>query len=100
MTKAELIDAISGSKTTPADISKKAVQSIVDEAFAQIKKEVKKTGRFSVPGFGTFNKKKRKARNGRNPRTGDVIKIKASTTVGFRPAQGLKDYISGKKVAK
>ncbi len=100
MTKAELINAIAGAKTTPADLSKKAVQSVVDEAFAQIKKEVKKTGRFSVPGFGTFNKKKRKARTGRNPQTGEAIKIKAQTTVAFRPAQGLKDYVSGKRIKK
>jgi len=96
MTKAELIDAITSSKKT-GEVSKKAVQSVLDEAFLQIRKEVKKTGRFSVPGFGTFNKKKRKSRSGRNPQTGEKIKIKAQTTVSFRPAQGLKDYISGKK---
>jgi DNA-binding protein HU-beta len=100
MTKAELIEAIAGSKETPADLSKKAIESIVDETFAQMKKVVKKEGRVSFPGFGTFNKKKRKARNGRNPQTGEKIKIKAQTTVTFRPAQGLKDYISGKKVKK
>ncbi|MBN2715790.1 MAG: HU family DNA-binding protein [Deltaproteobacteria bacterium] len=95
MTKAELIDAVAGSKDVPADLSKKAVQAVIDETFAQMKKVVKKDGRFSFPGFGTFNKKKRKARTGRNPQTGEKIKIKAQTTVSFRPAQGLKDFIAG-----
>ena len=95
MTKAELIEAVAKGKSVPEDLSKKAVQAIIDETFDQMKKVVKKEGRFSYPGFGTFNKKKRKARTGRNPQTGEKIKIKAQTTVGFRPAQGLKDFIPG-----
>ncbi len=95
MTKAELIDAVASAKDVPSDLSKKAVQAVIDETFTQMKKVVKKDGRFSFPGFGTFNKKKRKARTGRNPQTGEKIKIKAQTTVSFRPAQGLKDFIGG-----
>ena len=93
MTKAELIDAIAGAKGADG-VSKKAILAIVDEAFGQINKELKKSGRFSVPGFGTFNKKMRKARTGRNPQTGATIKIKAQKTVGFRPAQSLKDSMN------
>jgi len=43
-----------------------------------------------VPGFGTFSVRARKARKGRNPQNGDVINIKASRTVGFKPAPSLK----------
>ena len=100
MTKAELINAVAGAKNVPGDISKKAVQAIIDETFEQMKKVVKKEERFSFPGFGTFNKKKRAARTGRNPQTGEKIKIKAQTTVTFRPAQALKDFVGGKRKAK
>jgi DNA-binding protein HU-beta len=51
---------------------------------------VKKSGRFSYPGFGTFTLKKRKGRTGRNPRTGAEIKIAPTKTVGFKPSPDLK----------
>jgi DNA-binding protein HU-beta len=94
MTKADLVQAVSQNKAL-SDLSKKSVQSVIDETFEQIKKAIKKDERFSFPGFGTFNKKKRAARSGRNPQTGEKIKIKAQTTVGFRPAQSLKDFVGG-----
>jgi len=95
MTKADLINSVAAAKNMPTDLSKKTVQAVIDETFEQIKKAVKKDERFSFPGFGTFNKKKRAARSGRNPQTGEKIKIKAQTTVGFRPAQSLKDFVAG-----
>ncbi len=55
--------------------------------------EVKKNGEFTVPGFGKLVKATRKAREGRNPATGDVIKIPAKTTVKFRIGKALKDTI-------
>ena len=93
MTKADLINKVAASKDVPNDISKKAVQAVVDATFDEIKKSVKKEERFSFPGFGTFNKKKRAARTGRNPQTGETIKIKASTTVGFKPSKKFKDFV-------
>ena len=92
MTKADLVQAVSQNKTL-STVSKKAVAAVIDETFEQLKKAIRKDERFSFPGFGTFNKKKRAARSGRNPQTGEKIKIKAQTTVGFRPAQALKDYM-------
>jgi DNA-binding protein HU-beta len=92
MTKADLVQAVSQNKGL-SDLSKKSVAAVIDETFEQIKKAVRKDERFSFPGFGTFNKKKRAARSGRNPQTGEKIKIKAQTTVGFRPAQALKDFM-------
>ena len=97
MTKADLINKVAASKAVPKDISKKAVQAVVDATFDEIKKSIKKEERFSFPGFGTFNKRKRAARSGRNPQTGEKIKIKAQTTVAFRPAQALKDFVGGKR---
>jgi DNA-binding protein HU-beta len=89
MTKAELVDqVVKASKST--NLSKKAAGEIVDVIFEEVGKAIKKDARFAFPGFGTFSVKKRAARSGRNPRTGETIKIKASKTVGFKPAPGLK----------
>lgn len=95
MTKAEFINAIASAKGAP-DISKKDVQTLVELTFEQIKKTVKKETKFAMAGFGTFTKKKRPARNGRNPRTGETIKIAASTTVAFKPAADLKKFMGGR----
>jgi DNA-binding protein HU-beta len=97
MTKGELIDAVLSSKNVPEELTKKAVQAVIESTFDEVKKAVKKDERFVFPGFGTFNKKKRAARNGRNPQTGETMKIKASTTVTFKPAQKLKNLMSGRK---
>ena len=86
MTKGELIDAVSKS----ANISKVAAGDAVDATFDSIAKAIRKSKRFQVPGFGTFTVRSRKARKGRNPQTGAVISIKASRSVGFKPAPVLK----------
>jgi len=72
------------------DLSKRLTNDILDNAFSAIGKAIKKDKRFSYPGFGTFTVRKRKARTGRNPQTGEVIKINASKTVGFKPSPKLK----------
>lgn len=95
MTKQELIDAVAAAKTVPDTLSKKAVQAVIDATFEEVKKAVKKDERFSFPGFGTFNKRKRNARTGRNPQTGEKIKIKPQITVTFKAAQALKEYVGG-----
>jgi len=95
MTKAELIDAVINSKGVPENLSKKAVQAVIETTFEEIRKSIKKEDRFAFPGFGTFNKKKRAARKGRNPKTGKEITIKAQTTVGFKPASSLKEFVGG-----
>jgi DNA-binding protein HU-beta len=86
MTKGELIDAVAKS----ANISKVAAGEALDATFESIAKAIKKSKRFQVPDFGTFTVRSRKARKGRNPQTGAAINIKASRTVGFKPAPVLK----------
>ena len=86
MTKGELIDAVADS----AKITKLAAGEAVDATFENIAKAIKRSKRFQVPGFGTFTVRSRKARKGRNPQTGAAISIKASRTVGFKPAPVLK----------
>lgn len=89
MNKTDLIDVIVKAHAG-SGLTRKAVAAIVDDTFAAIAKGVKKAGRFSFPGFGTFTVKSRAARKGRNPQTGEPIKIKASKSVKFKAAPALK----------
>jgi len=89
LTKDELISAVTKSCKDPA-LSKRLANDVIDATFDTIGKAIKKEKRFAYPGFGTFTVRSRKARKGRNPQTGEEIKIKASKTVGFKPAPALK----------
>lgn len=86
MTKTDLINAVAKG----AKLSKRAAGDAVDATFETLARAIKKDKRFQAPGFGTFTVRSRKARKGRNPQTGAEITIKASKTVGFKPAPGLK----------
>ena len=86
MTKADLIEAVAKA----AQLNKRTAGSAVNATFEGIVKAIKKNKRVQVPGLGTFTVRSRKARKGRNPQTGDLITIKASRTVGFKPALDLK----------
>jgi DNA-binding protein HU-beta len=88
MTKAELLERLH--KGAGKSMSKKALAEVVDELFDHIAKSVKKDKRFAYPGFGTWSIRKRAARVGRNPKTGEEIKIAASKTVAFKPSPNLK----------
>ena len=95
MNKLELVDKIAKEKRLPHDTTKKTICLIVDCTFDEIKRAIKKDGKFVYPHFGTLAKKKRKARRGVNPRTKTAIKIPAHNTVVFRPAAVFKEAISG-----
>ncbi|BBI99654.1 DNA-binding protein HU-beta [Ferrigenium kumadai] len=90
MNKSDLVDAIANS----ADISKAAAARALDATVDSIKKALKKGDTVSLVGFGTFKVGKRAARNGRNPRTGAVIKIKAAKVPKFTAGKGLKDAVN------
>ena len=91
MTKAELVAAVQqAAAKKKVELSKAAVETIINETFDAIAKAIKKEKRFVAPGFGVFSVRQRKARKGRNPQTGEVIRIKASKAVGFKPAPSLK----------
>tara|TARA_B110001454_G_scaffold193237_1_gene193992 strand:+ start:135 stop:413 length:279 start_codon:yes stop_codon:yes gene_type:complete len=92
MTKDELVTVVI--KSCKGDeLSKRLVSDIIDATFENVGKSIKKDKRFSYPSFGTFTVRNRKARMGRNPQTGAEIKIKASKTVGFKPAPTLKSSL-------
>ncbi|MEM7167110.1 MAG: HU family DNA-binding protein [Planctomycetota bacterium] len=89
MNKAELIEAVA----KELDESKAGAERAVNAIFNCVQKGVKKDKSCQIIGFGTFSVKKRKARTGRNPQTGETIKIKASKSVGFKPSQKFKDMV-------
>lgn len=86
MTKAELVETVARATRQP----QKAVVLIVDSAFEQIARAIRKDKRFWMPGFGTFSVRRHRARAGYNPRTKAPMTIPAARTVGFRPAPQLK----------
>ena len=88
MNKADLIEAVAGVTST-----KKEAAAAVDCVLDAIAKALKKKEDVTLVGFGTFTVKKRKARSGRNPQTGEKIKIKAKSVPAFRPGKALKDAI-------
>ena len=90
MNKNELIDAIA----SEADLPKAAAGRALDAAVAAISGELAKGGSVALVGFGTFSVKARAARDGRNPRTGETIQIKASKQPKFKAGKGLKDALN------
>jgi DNA-binding protein HU-beta len=90
MNKAELIDAIADN----AGLSKADAGRAVDALVKSVTKALKKGDTVSLVGFGTFSVRKRAARTGRNPRTGDAIKIKASKNPAFKAGKALKDAVN------
>lgn len=92
MTQTEIINALS----EKSGLKKTEVKGFFDALADLATKEVKKNGEFAVPGFGKLKKTHRKAREGRNPATGAVIKIPAKTTVKFSLGKAMKDAVSGK----
>ena len=89
MTKSQMLTALA-EKT---GLSKKDTANFMDELAQLAYKEVKTNGEFVLPGFGKLVKANRKAREGRNPATGETIQIPAKTVVKFRLAKAAKDAV-------
>jgi DNA-binding protein HU-beta len=90
--KAQLIDRLSvqlGSKKAATD----AVEAVIDT----VTRAVASGEKVAITGFGVFEKVARPARTGRNPRTGEAVKIKKTTVPKFKPGQSFKDVVSGAK---
>ena len=93
MNKAELADAIAAD----LDTTRKAALEAIDAVLDNIVHAVIKGDKASLVGFGTFEKVKRAARNGRNPQTGAVVKIAATSVPKFKAGAEFKGLVSGKK---
>ena len=90
MTKAELVEKAANDAKVSKVAAAAALNSFMDGVTKALKK---KDGRVTLVGFGTFSKVRRKARKGRNPQTGEPIKIKASNAVKFSPGKKLKSAV-------
>ena len=90
MTKAELVDFIA----EKADLTKADAGRALEAVMEGVTKGLKETGKVTLVGFGTFTAKKREARTGRNPQTGEAVKIAARTVPGFKAGNKLKDALN------
>ena len=90
MNKNDLIGAVAET----SGLSKSQAASAVESVFDSISTALKKGGEVRLVGFGTFSVAKRKASTGRNPRTGEPMKIKASNQPKFKAGKGLKDSVN------
>mgnify|MGYP003331876762 FL=1 len=93
MNKAELIDKIAGD----AAITKSQANEMIDSFTSAVISTLKKGGNVTLVGFGTFSVSNRAARNGRNPQTGAIIKIKATKVPKFKAGKGFSENINKKK---
>ncbi len=89
MTKADLVAKIA----SKSSLTKAAAERMLNATLASIQTVLAKENKLTLTGFGTFAVEARKARKGRNPRTGEVITIPASKVVKFRPGKTLKDSV-------
>ena len=101
MTKQELVDRIYRMKGLPPETTKRTVALIIDAVFAEISDYFVKakltrivSPRFNFPGFGTFTKRRRAERRGRNPRTKEPITIPPIVTLAFAPGQDLRELLN------
>ena len=92
MDKTELVSAIADR----AEMTKKDAEKALTAFTEVVTKELKKGGKIQLVGFGTFEVSERAAREGRNPQTGDTMKIAASKAPKFKPGKALKDEVNKK----
>lgn len=91
LNKGELIDAVASATGE----SKRTVGDVLDSFINQVQNEVKAGNKVSLPGFGTFEKRHRNARTGRNPQTGETIQVAAADVPAFKPGAGFKSHVNG-----
>ena len=93
MSKTQLTAELAEATGTSKKIAAQFIESLSGIAY----REAKKAGEFTIPGIGKLVKQQRKARDGRNPATGETIKIPAKTVIKFRVAKAAKDSVLGSK---
>ena len=91
MNKSDLVSRVA----IDAGISKRDAAQAVDSVLGAVRSAVAKGEKVSLPGFGTFERRKRAARTARNPRTGETVKVAATSVPAFRPGQEFKSAVAG-----
>lgn len=89
MTKAELVETVASKVDLPRAVAERAVNTMFDE----LTEALKQGDKVNISGFGTFSVSERKARTGRNPKTGETIEIAASRAAKFKAGKTLKDSL-------
>ena len=90
MTQSEVLNHFA----TRLELTRAQVKELIDEMAALATREVQRNGEFALPGFGKLVLSKRKAREGRNPQTGETIQIAAKTALKFRLGKAMKDSVT------
>lgn len=88
MTRRELVERVR--EGIEDQVSERLAAEVIERALREIAGAIQRDGKVTLPGFGSFTVRRTTARTGRNPQTGEVIEIAASTTVGFKPAAELR----------
>ncbi|HUI42383.1 MAG TPA: HU family DNA-binding protein [Terriglobia bacterium] len=91
MTKANLVDEV----MRVGDLNRKDSETVVDIVFESIVKSLRAGDKIEIRGFGSFRSRQRKARVGRNPKTGVRVEVPAKTVPYFKPSKELKDLVKG-----
>ena len=94
MNKTELIERVASQLESSKAEAQRAVDALFDTGTGVIARALRQGERVQITGFGTFEARERAARPGRNPRTGEKIRIPASRAVSFRAGKGLKDAVN------
>lgn len=92
MNKSALVSAVE--KSIEGKVSAKDVSTVIDAVFSTIVRETTKGGNVTITGFGVFEKRRRAARKARNPRTGESVKVRATSVPAFRPSANFKDAVA------
>ena len=95
MTKADLVEEV----IKVADLSKKQAEIIVNSVFREIIEALRHDDKIELRGFGSFRVRRRRSRQGRNPKTGDRVDVPSKRIPYFKPGKELKDLINGEELA-
>ena len=95
MTKADLVEEV----IKVADLSKKQAEIIVNSVFREIIEALRHDDKIELRGFGSFRVRRRRSRQGRNPKTGDRVDVPSKRIPYFKPGKELKDLINGEQLA-
>jgi integration host factor subunit beta len=91
MTKADLIEEVARA----AEVSRKESETVVETIFGGIVSSLRRGDKIEIRGFGSFRTRQRRARTGRNPKTGARVDVPAKTIPYFKPSKELKDLVNG-----
>ena len=93
MTKADLIEEVARA----AEVSRKESETAVETIFGGIVESLRRGDKIEIRGFGSFRTRQRRARTGRNPKTGAQVSVPAKTIPFFKPSKELKDLVNGEQ---